>query len=113
MDIQMSCTTITVDVSDRRSVLYIRICTYTVPSQLPLWCNAQVIERMHVCVYLRKVRENERILRASYVSHQNARELRTTVIRYCDKSSNQVSFSFLFFERVYEAPTIKEKQSIC
>lgn len=65
-----------------------------------------------VCVYLRKVRENERTPRASYVSHQNARELRTTVIRYCDKSSNQVSFFLPFFQtRLWS--TDDKKQSIC
>lgn len=69
---------------------------------------------VYACVYLRKAKENERTPRASYVSHQNAQELHTAVIRYCDKSSNQVSFFLpFFFGRVYEAPTINYKSNQC
>lgn len=67
---------------------------------------------VYACVYLRKAKENERTPRASYVSHQNARELRTAVIRYCDKSSNQVSFFLPFFSDAFMKHQRQTKKAI-
>lgn len=96
------------------SVLYMHICivhTLCLPSFLR-GAMHEWTERMRVCVLSKGKHERTPRARATFRTKM-PRELRTTVIRYCDKSSNQVSFVLSFFslrKRVYEAPTTNEER---